>query len=46
MKQKARISRLRRLLMAQHVVYPPFIIHITDDDGTITETHTIFMRFA
>ena len=36
MKHKARISRLRRLLMAQHVVYPPFVINCVDDRGNIT----------
>ena len=45
MKHKARISRLRRLLMARHVNYPPFIIHITDDADSIVETHTIHLRF-
>ena len=46
MKQKARISRLRRLLMAQHVVYPPFVVSVCDDAGNITRVYEIHMRFA
>ena len=45
MRHRTRLARLRLLLMASDGELPPFIIHITDDDGNITETHTIFMRF-
>ena len=45
MKHRARISRLRRLLMSKHVEYPPFIVNLTDDAGEITDTIVINMRF-
>lgn len=46
MKHRTRISRLRRLLMARHVVYPPCVVHCVDDAGEITKTFTTHMRFT
>ena len=46
MKYKARIARLRRLLLARHAVYPQFIVQITDDGGNITQKLTYHLRFA